>query len=114
MAGRSTSQGVVVNDDSNLTHGVGVGGRFVRLDEDSSPSNDSYAGRRDSTVSSSSQAHKLDMFSGVYVPVILNIFGVILFVRLGWVVGQAGIVATISMFAIGYAVIIISTLSSRD
>ena len=33
---------------------------------------------------------KLTTFQGVTVPVLLNIFGVILFLRLGWVAGQAG------------------------
>ena len=33
----------------------------------------------------------LDWFTGVFVPCLLNIWGVIMFLRTGWVVGQAGI-----------------------
>ena len=33
---------------------------------------------------------KLDWVQGVLVPVLLNIWGVIMFLRLGWVAGQAG------------------------
>lgn len=34
---------------------------------------------------------KLNWVNGVFIPVLLNIWGVIMFLRLGWVVGQAGI-----------------------
>jgi solute carrier family 12 sodium/potassium/chloride transporter 2 len=43
---------------------------------------------------------KLDWINGVLVPCLLNIWGVIMFLRLGWVVGQAGlIVASLIIFA---------------
>ena len=44
---------------------------------------------------------KFGTWDGVYVNVLLNIFGVIMFLRLGWVVGQAGIFQTIGMFVEG-------------
>lgn len=34
---------------------------------------------------------KLSMFKGVFVPTLQNIMGIILFVRLPWITGQAGI-----------------------
>eukprot|EP00051_Salpingoeca_urceolata_P006116 m.81325 g.81325 ORF g.81325 m.81325 type:complete len:950 (-) comp14690_c0_seq1:104-2953(-) len=47
---------------------------------------------------------KLSMFFGVVVPNILSIFSVILFLRLGFTLGQAGYLVTIAMFALGYFV----------
>ena len=43
------------------------------------------------TETSSGNRQYLDWFSGVFVPCLLNIWGVIMFLRTGWVVGQAGI-----------------------
>eukprot|EP00003_Mantamonas_plastica_P015111 TRINITY_DN2580_c0_g1_i4.p1 TRINITY_DN2580_c0_g1~~TRINITY_DN2580_c0_g1_i4.p1 ORF type:complete len:930 (-),score=290.19 TRINITY_DN2580_c0_g1_i4:2-2746(-) len=54
---------------------------------------------------------KLSTFMGVYVPCMLSIFGVILFERLGWQVGQAGVFETVLMFLLGYTLITLTTLS---
>ena len=43
----------------------------------------------------------LGTMMGVFVPSLLSIIGVVLFLRLGWSVGQAGIVFTLLMFGIG-------------
>lgn len=37
--------------------------------------------------------HKLGMLSGVYIPVCLNIFSILLFLRFGLILGQIGLVA---------------------
>lgn len=36
--------------------------------------------------------HKLGMLSGVYIPVCLNIFSILLFLRFGLILGQIGLV----------------------
>eukprot|EP01063_Lacrimia_lanifica_P008496 TRINITY_DN15552_c0_g1_i1.p1 TRINITY_DN15552_c0_g1~~TRINITY_DN15552_c0_g1_i1.p1 ORF type:complete len:1043 (+),score=364.58 TRINITY_DN15552_c0_g1_i1:54-3182(+) len=43
----------------------------------------------------------LGTFMGVFVPSTLSIVGVVLFMRLGWAVGQAGVLGVVSMYAIG-------------
>ena len=43
---------------------------------------------------------KLTWFNGVMVPCLLNIWGVIMFLRLTWVVGQAGIILTVAIITI--------------
>ncbi|KAL9981220.1 hypothetical protein ACROYT_G009894 [Oculina patagonica] len=54
---------------------------------------------------------KLSTFFGVVVPVTLSMFSVILFLRLGFVVGQAGLVISIGMFVVAYFVVGITVLS---
>uniref|UniRef100_A0A915AEU1 Amino acid permease/ SLC12A domain-containing protein n=1 Tax=Parascaris univalens TaxID=6257 RepID=A0A915AEU1_PARUN len=46
---------------------------------------------------------KIDFFQGVFIPVFTNIVGSLLYLRNGWVAGQAGIIA-------GLAVVLLSTL----
>ena len=48
------------------------------------------------------EGHKnaLGTFNGCYIPCCLNILGIILFLKLGWAVGQAGILGVLGIFAI--------------
>lgn len=48
---------------------------------------------------------------GVFIPSILTILGVILFLRLGWVVGQAGLVSTIFIILLSSLITFITSLS---
>ncbi|KAL2916318.1 hypothetical protein HK105_204074 [Polyrhizophydium stewartii] len=54
---------------------------------------------------------KLGTFEGVFVPVVLSIWGIIVLLRYGFILGQAGLVATIAMFSLGYFVTTMTTLS---
>ncbi|KAF9993657.1 hypothetical protein BGZ79_001655 [Entomortierella chlamydospora] len=54
---------------------------------------------------------KLSVFSGVFVPCVLSIWGIILFLRFGFIISQAGVVGTMAMFIVGYGVNIFTTLS---
>ena len=49
-------------------------------------------------------------FIGVFVPC-MSIVSVVLFLRLGWAVGQAGVMGTLAMFAIGGLISILTDLS---
>ena len=53
----------------------------------------------------------LGMWEGVFVPCCLCIFGVILYQRLGWIVGQAGVRMFLLMLFVSYAVVIVTALS---
>eukprot|EP01059_Diplonema_ambulator_P036031 TRINITY_DN8801_c0_g2_i1.p1 TRINITY_DN8801_c0_g2~~TRINITY_DN8801_c0_g2_i1.p1 ORF type:complete len:971 (+),score=320.13 TRINITY_DN8801_c0_g2_i1:317-3229(+) len=53
----------------------------------------------------------LGTFMGVYVPCLLSIIGAVLFLRLGWAVGQAGVMGTLAMFTIGGTMAILTDLS---
>ncbi|KAF3426875.1 hypothetical protein E2986_03307 [Frieseomelitta varia] len=54
---------------------------------------------------------KLGWIQGVLIPCLLNIWGVMLFLRLSWVVAQAGILQSIIIIGISAAVCVITTLS---
>ncbi|MEM9293435.1 MAG: Na-K-Cl cotransporter [Acidobacteriota bacterium] len=54
---------------------------------------------------------KLGMGLGVFTPSILTILGVILFLRLGWVVGNLGLVGALGVVALAHAITIATALS---
>ena len=56
-------------------------------------------------------AKKFGTFAGVYTPSVLTILGVIMYMRLGWVVGQAGLIATIAIVLIAHIISITTSLS---
>uniref|UniRef100_A0A1A9X1V7 Bumetanide-sensitive sodium-(Potassium)-chloride cotransporter n=1 Tax=Glossina brevipalpis TaxID=37001 RepID=A0A1A9X1V7_9MUSC len=54
---------------------------------------------------------KLGWIVGVMIPCLLNIWGVMLFLRLSWVVGESGILQTLGIITISAIVCVITTLS---
>ncbi|XP_060098806.1 solute carrier family 12 member 9-like [Heteronotia binoei] len=56
-------------------------------------------------------ARKLPTFLGVVVPTLLSMFSVVLFLRLGFVVGQAGLYQSLGMFVVAYFIIGMTVLS---
>uniref|UniRef100_A0A1B6EM82 Bumetanide-sensitive sodium-(Potassium)-chloride cotransporter n=1 Tax=Cuerna arida TaxID=1464854 RepID=A0A1B6EM82_9HEMI len=54
---------------------------------------------------------KLGWIQGVLIPCLLNIWGVMLFLRLSWVVGQAGIMQSLLIIAASAIVCVLTTLS---
>lgn len=59
----------------------------------------------------SGHAIKLGWIVGVMIPCLLNIWGVMLFLRLSWVVSQSGILQTLIIIGISTVVCVITTLS---
>lgn len=54
---------------------------------------------------------KLGWIQGVLIPCLLNIWGVMLFLRLSWVVAQAGIILSLVIIVMSYIVCVLTTLS---
>ena len=54
---------------------------------------------------------KFGAFSGVFTPSILTILGVIMYMRLGWVVGNAGLIGTIIIILIAHVIAVTTGLS---
>lgn len=57
------------------------------------------------------QGIKLGWIVGVLIPCLLNIWGVMLFLRLAWVVAQAGVAQSLIIIGISAVVCVITTLS---
>ena len=58
-----------------------------------------------------SQSGKLSTFAGVFTPSILTILGIILFLRLGYIVGTAGLAMTLLVLILANAISVLSSLS---
>ena len=54
---------------------------------------------------------KFGAFAGVFTPSILTILGVIMYMRLGWVVGNAGLIGTIAIIVIAHLIAVSTGLS---
>jgi len=54
---------------------------------------------------------KFGTFSGVFTPSLLTILGVIMYMRLGWVVGNAGLIGTIVIIVIAHVISVTTGLS---
>ncbi len=57
------------------------------------------------------RAQKFGTFGGVFVPSVLTILGVIMYLRLGWVVGNSGLIGTIVIILIAHVISITTGLS---
>ena len=58
-----------------------------------------------------SQGLGLGWFLGVYTPTVLTILGVILYMRMGWVVGNAGILGAMGIVLLANGITFITALS---
>uniref|UniRef100_A0A2C9GV90 Uncharacterized protein n=1 Tax=Anopheles dirus TaxID=7168 RepID=A0A2C9GV90_9DIPT len=77
------------------------------LDEDSAESND----KLDQPPIGGAHGIRLGWIQGVLIPCLLNIWGVMLFLRLSWIVALAGILETLLIIGLSYLVCVITTLS---
>ena len=55
--------------------------------------------------------NQLGTINGCYVPCLLNIMGIVLFLRLGWATGQAGVLVTMAILCIATLQAVITVLS---
>jgi len=67
----------------------------------SSPANETAAG----------SARRFGAFGGVFTPSILTILGVVMYLRLGWVVGQAGLAGALAIVLLSHVISIATGLS---
>ncbi len=54
---------------------------------------------------------KFGTFAGVFTPSILTILGVIMYMRLGWVIGNAGLIGAIVIIIIAHVIAVTTGLS---
>ena len=53
----------------------------------------------------------LGTFEGVYTPTVLTILGVVMYLRMGWIVGNSGIIGTLTIIILAHIITIATTLS---
>ncbi|UYV78148.1 SLC12A1 [Cordylochernes scorpioides] len=68
-------------------------------------------GSENTAASSSPQPVKLGWIQGVYIRSLLNIWGVMLFLRMGWMVGHAGVGLSVLIVLLSTVITVITTLS---
>ncbi|VDM37304.1 unnamed protein product [Toxocara canis] len=93
-----------------LMHGAREAARAQKRSNQARPADDVYDRFKPRSIPEEkkidffqSAKHPLFLFKGVFIPVFTNIVGSLLYLRNGWVAGQAGIIA-------GLAVVLLSTL----
>ncbi len=64
------------------------------------------------SASTNTVHHKFGTFLGVYVPSILTILGLIMFLRFGWVVGNVGLIKTVIIVLLASTITFITGLSA--
>ena len=64
-----------------------------------------------SDVASSSDGNRFGTFGGVFTPCVLTILGVIMFLRFGFVIGQAGVLAALGIVLASKVITVLTTLS---
>ncbi|VVC26211.1 SLC12A transporter, C-terminal,Amino acid permease/ SLC12A domain [Cinara cedri] len=62
-------------------------------------------------IGEATSSRTLGMFAGVFAPVCLSMFSAMLFLRVGFVVGNAGLIETLIQFAIAYIIIVFTVMS---
>ncbi|MCG6199971.1 amino acid permease [Psychromonas antarctica] len=67
--------------------------------------------KRSKQTAVQSDQNKLGTFAGVFTPSILTILGIILFLRLGYLVGSGGLLQTLLIILIAYTITILTSIS---
>ncbi|XP_030601047.1 solute carrier family 12 member 9 isoform X2 [Archocentrus centrarchus] len=72
---------------------------------------DEHPGTPRRRAAQQNQPRKLTTFVGVVIPTLLSMFSVVVFLRIGFAVGQAGLYQAIAMFVVAYFIICMTVLS---
>src|SRR6056297_2191076 len=67
--------------------------------------------KKKTPIEGESQGYQFGAFKGVFLPSILTILGVIMFLRLGWVLGHVGLISTLLIVTLATSVTLLTGLS---
>ena len=95
----AASPSLGLTDSSPLLHGTGIHGRSSAMHRASLSSHEVPVMR------------KLGTWDGVFMPVTLNVLGIILFLRFGFILGQAGLIGALALLVGSYAIDTLTVLS---
>ncbi|KAI1942812.1 hypothetical protein LOZ66_001220 [Ophidiomyces ophidiicola] len=73
-----------------------------------------FLDRKDKTMAQAAlvdKPKKLGTFSGVFVPTTLNVLSILMFLRFGFILGQCGILGTLTMLIGSYLINLVTTMS---
>ena len=98
-ASATASPSLVLTESSPLLHGTGMDGRSSAMHHASLSSQEVPVMR------------KLGTWDGVFMPVTLNVLGIILFLRFGFILGQAGLIGALALLIGSYAIDTLTVLS---
>ncbi|CAG8164954.1 unnamed protein product [Penicillium salamii] len=78
------------------------------------PLRDSSADKKDKNAHRSrsfDEPKKLGTFSGVFVPTTLNVLSILMFLRFGFILGQAGVLGILGLLGVSYTINLVTTMS---
>ncbi|CAG8948011.1 unnamed protein product [Penicillium salamii] len=78
------------------------------------PLRDSSADKKDKNAHRSrsfDEPKKLGTFSGVFVPTALNVLSILMFLRFGFILGQAGVLGILGLLGVSYTINLVTTMS---
>ncbi|KAJ1898680.1 hypothetical protein LPJ81_004285, partial [Coemansia sp. IMI 209127] len=95
----------------SLTSGCVACTELERQSRDDQPTQANGPQPQGAAVAAAAPPRKLGTWDGVFMPVTLTIWGILVYVRMGYFISQVGVVGTIGSFVCGYAVTTLTTLS---